>query len=40
MLLKKAAGVSDVSAALGLSHGVIYTYAECKERCCTWLCFA
>ncbi|MFI5611614.1 helix-turn-helix domain-containing protein [Amycolatopsis sp. NPDC051903] len=27
----RAAGVSDVSAALGLSHGAIYTYAKSKE---------
>lgn len=27
----QAAGVSDVSAALGLSHGAVYTYAKSKE---------
>ncbi|TVT61802.1 TetR/AcrR family transcriptional regulator [Amycolatopsis rhizosphaerae] len=27
----RAAGVSDVSAALGLSHGAVYTYAKSKE---------
>jgi AcrR family transcriptional regulator len=27
----KAAGVSDVSAALGMSHGAVYTYAKSKE---------
>ncbi|GAB3888447.1 hypothetical protein GCM10029964_056110 [Kibdelosporangium lantanae] len=27
----RAAGVSDVSAALGLSHGAAYTYAKSKE---------
>ncbi|WP_326837014.1 TetR/AcrR family transcriptional regulator [Amycolatopsis rhabdoformis] len=27
----QTAGVSDVSAALGLSHGAVYTYAKSKE---------
>ncbi|MGW4487796.1 TetR/AcrR family transcriptional regulator [Amycolatopsis sp. NPDC004368] len=27
----QAAGISDVSAALGLSHGAVYTYAKSKE---------
>jgi len=27
----QAAGVSDVSAALGMSHGAVYTYAKSKE---------
>ncbi|WP_329059143.1 TetR/AcrR family transcriptional regulator [Amycolatopsis sp. NBC_01480] len=27
----KAAGISDVAAALGLSHGALYTYADGKE---------
>jgi AcrR family transcriptional regulator len=27
----RAAGVSDVSSALGLSHGAVYTYAKSKE---------
>ena len=27
----RAAGVSDVAAALGLSHGAVYTYARSKE---------
>lgn len=27
----RAAGISDVSTALGLSHGAVYTYAKSKE---------
>ncbi|HVV13278.1 helix-turn-helix domain-containing protein [Amycolatopsis sp.] len=27
----RAAGISDVSAALGMSHGAVYTYAKSKE---------
>lgn len=27
----RAAGVSDVSSALGMSHGAVYTYAKSKE---------
>jgi AcrR family transcriptional regulator len=27
----RAAGISDVSAALGLSHGALYTYADSKQ---------
>jgi AcrR family transcriptional regulator len=27
----KAAGISDVAAALGLSHGALYTYVDSKE---------
>jgi AcrR family transcriptional regulator len=27
----KAAGISDVATALGLSHGALYTYVDSKE---------